>query len=255
MDQGKLVVTTSWDDGHPADTKLADMLAKYGIAGTFYVPNRNAEGRPVMGERDVRALSARFEIGGHSIDHIVLAGRDEAEAREQVTRNKLWLEDITGKPVPGFCYVRGRHTPQLKAVVRNAGFEYARTVAGLYASDTGDPFEMPTTIQLFPHAKSVYLTNFLRGRPSKARSTLLCAALTANTLEQRIERVIDLCRRNGGLFHLWGHSWEIEDLSLWRTLENLLRRLSAQRDSVLFATNFQVHRAALSRRKTEVDDA
>lgn len=244
MGQGKLVVTTSWDDGHPADLRLADLLAKHGVAGTFYVPNRNSEGRPVMSGYEVRRLSNKFEIGGHSIDHVVLAGRDDAEASEQVTQNKLWLEDITGKPVPGFCYVRGRYTRRLKAVVKKAGFEYARTVAGLYSGDTGDAFEMPTTIQFYPHRKSVYLKNFVRGRTDCARVRLLWAALGSPNLEQRIERVVELCRGNGGLFHLWGHSWEIEQLSLWRTLENVLRRLAAQADSIVFATNYEAHRAA-----------
>jgi len=31
-------ITTSWDDGHPMDLRVAALLAKYGIAGTFYVP-------------------------------------------------------------------------------------------------------------------------------------------------------------------------------------------------------------------------
>jgi peptidoglycan/xylan/chitin deacetylase (PgdA/CDA1 family) len=247
MTQSKLIVTTSWDDGFPADSKLASLLAKYGIAGTFYIPNRNSEGRDVMSEAEVRRLSAQFEIGGHSIDHVVLAGVDDAEATKQVTHNKRWLEDLTGAPVPGFCYVRGRHTARLKAVVRRAGFEYARTVAGLYTSGTGDPFAMPTTMQLYPHRKSVYFKNFLRGRPDRARSRLLWAALSSTTLEERIDRVIDLCRQNGGTFHLWGHSWEIEELDLWGTLETVLRRLAAQSESIVFATNHGVHRRAMQR--------
>ena len=27
----KAVITTSWDDGHPLDLKLAEMLARYGV--------------------------------------------------------------------------------------------------------------------------------------------------------------------------------------------------------------------------------
>src|SRR5688500_11915407 len=41
------IVTTSWDDGHPLDIRLAEMLARHGVAGTFYVPLRY-EGVPVM---------------------------------------------------------------------------------------------------------------------------------------------------------------------------------------------------------------
>jgi hypothetical protein len=30
---------------------------------------------------------------------------------------------------------------------------------------------------------------------------------------------------NGGTFHLWGHSWEIERLGLWGKFEEILRLL------------------------------
>jgi len=245
MKPGKLVVTTSWDDGYPADAKVADLLAKYGVAGTFYIPNRNSEGRPVLSEDEVRRLSAKFEVGGHSIDHIMLTELAEAEATRQVRQNKLWLENLTGRPVPGFCYVRGHYTPQLKEIVKRAGFEYARTVVNLCATAGRDAFEMPTTIQFYPHRKSVYLKGFVRGRPDAARASLLWAALASGDIEQRVERLIGLCRRTGGTFHLWGHSWEIEELNLWNTLEAILRRLAAQADSTVFATNYEAHCAGM----------
>ena len=28
-------ITTSWDDGHPLDFRVAELLAKYGLPGTF----------------------------------------------------------------------------------------------------------------------------------------------------------------------------------------------------------------------------
>jgi peptidoglycan/xylan/chitin deacetylase (PgdA/CDA1 family) len=244
MTGGRLIVTTSWDDGFPADLRVAELLAKYGVAGTFYVPNRNAEGRPVLSEQEVRTLSRGFEVGGHSIDHVVLTDLTNAEAQRQIVENKAWLENVTGASVRGFCYVRGRYSTELAAGVRTAGFAYARTVANLYAVNDGDPFEMPTTIQLFPHRKSVYLKGFARGRLTAARARLLWTALAADTIERRIERLIDQCARLGGYFHMWGHSWEIDDLDLWGLLETVLRQLAARRESITFVTNFEAHRMA-----------
>lgn len=239
----KLVVTTSWDDGHPADLKVAELLAKYGVTGTFYVPNRNSEGRPVLNEQEIRQLSATFEVGGHSVDHVVLTGLDHREAARQVGANKLWLENVIGRPVHGFCYVRGRYGPQLKAIVRQAGFAYARTVANLHAEIGGDPFEMPTTIQLFPHRWPVYLRNFAQGRLESTRARLLWASLTSHDFEQRADRLIGLCQRTGGYFHLWGHSWEIEELDLWDTLDAVLRMLADRSDSIDFVTNHEANSA------------
>ncbi len=31
-------ITTSWDDGHPLDFRVAELLSKYGLRGTFYIP-------------------------------------------------------------------------------------------------------------------------------------------------------------------------------------------------------------------------
>ena len=240
--KSRFVVTTSWDDGSPADSRVAELLAKYGVAGTFYVPNRNSEGRAVLNEQEVRLLSTTFEVGGHSIDHIVLTGLDEVEATRQIVENKLWLENVTGRPVHGFCYVRGKYTPQVKAIVRRAAFKYARTVANFYAANTGDAFEMPTTIQFYPHRKSVYLKGFVRGRLNGVRARLFWTALASNNVEQRVERLIDLCRQTGDYFHLWGHSWEIDELNLWGALEAVLRQLAAQSTSTQFATNYEAHK-------------
>src|SRR5262245_15905834 len=67
-----LLVTTSWDDGHPADLRVADLLDKHGLKGTFFIPCSNSEGRSVMCSSDVAELGRRFEIGGHTQNHVSL---------------------------------------------------------------------------------------------------------------------------------------------------------------------------------------
>jgi peptidoglycan/xylan/chitin deacetylase (PgdA/CDA1 family) len=240
----RLLVTTSWDDGYPADLRIAELLAKFGVAGTFYVPNRNSEGRPVMNENEVRQLAGTFEVGGHSIDHVVLTTLDQEDAARQINENKRWLEDLTGRPVPGFAYVRGRYNGVVKDLVRHAGFEYARTVENLRSSMVSDPYELPTTIQLFPHGRLIYVRNFLRA-PSLARARLLTVALAPAGLPERVDRLIGACRRAGGYFHLWGHSWEIEEHGLWGALETVLRGMSEASDAIEFVTNHEAHRKRL----------
>ena len=36
-------ITTSWDDGHPLDLRVAELLTKYGLHGTFYIPKAARE--------------------------------------------------------------------------------------------------------------------------------------------------------------------------------------------------------------------
>ena len=68
---GEFFVTTSWDDGAKEDLKLADLLLKYDVPATFYLPLRNPE-RKVMNTREIKEIGERFEIGGHTANHKIL---------------------------------------------------------------------------------------------------------------------------------------------------------------------------------------
>src|SRR5436190_13479271 len=91
-------ITTSWDDGHPLDLRVAELLAKYDLRGTFYVP-RSAE-RGTMTAAQIRELSGAFEVGAHTLHHVVLTRAPEAQARQEIAGSKSWLEDLTGSACP-----------------------------------------------------------------------------------------------------------------------------------------------------------
>jgi peptidoglycan-N-acetylglucosamine deacetylase len=229
------LVTTSWDDGHPADLRVAELLARHGVRGTFYVPNRNVEGRPVMLPSEVRQLGRCFEIGGHTRDHVSLLQLTPDEAARQIGNNKAWLEALLGQEVGGFAYVRGHHNRTVRRLVREAGFRYARTVRNLSASRGDDPFRMPTTVQFFPHERAVYVRNYLTGGPTPPRLAALRAVLRERGLADRVHGVAGACLGAGRHFHLWGHSWEIEQHDLWGELDRLLGWL--RRSGARFVTN------------------
>jgi peptidoglycan/xylan/chitin deacetylase (PgdA/CDA1 family) len=237
----RLLVTTSWDDGHPSDERLAELLSRYGIAATFYVPSRNSEGRPVLDEAAIRRLTSKFEIGGHSIDHVVLHRLPPEELARQVNGNKRWLEDVSGKPVRGFCYVRGRYNNAITDAVRRAGFEYARTTENFRTGIGDEPHEIPATLQFYPHPASDYVKMLLRG-PSLSRARLFLSAVGAGTLTERVRRLADQARMGGGYFHLWGHSWELDERDLWGDLETALAHLAALSASTDFVTNLEAVR-------------
>ncbi|MCX6910233.1 MAG: polysaccharide deacetylase family protein [Verrucomicrobia bacterium] len=65
-------LTISVDDGHPLDMRTAELLDRHGLKATFYVPAANPE-REVMTKEQVRELSRRFEMGGHTYHHVPLA--------------------------------------------------------------------------------------------------------------------------------------------------------------------------------------
>jgi peptidoglycan/xylan/chitin deacetylase (PgdA/CDA1 family) len=221
-----LLVTTSWDDGHPSDLRVADLLEKHGIRGTFYVPCTNSEGRPVMRSAEIIQLARRNEIGGHTRDHVILTTIAPEMAAAQIRANKQRLEDLLGHGVHGFAYVRGHHNRTVRDLVKKAGFKYARTVKNLMSTPGGDRFAVATTAQFFPHRGVTYLRNYASGRPTLQRSRILRAVLGHAEFSARLSGSVEACRHSGGHFHLWGHSWELDEHDLWEELERFLVRLT-----------------------------
>src|SRR5687768_14224449 len=95
------IITTSWDDGHPLDLRIAEMLTRYGLTGTFYIPRSISTG--VMSDVQLRDLSTQFEIGAHTLNHVFLTDTDSATARDEISGSKKWVEDTTGRPCTVFC--------------------------------------------------------------------------------------------------------------------------------------------------------
>src|SRR6266508_4339060 len=126
-----MLVLTSWDDGHPFDLRVAELLAKHGLAGTFFVPGQNREGRAVMGRADIRELDRHFEIGGHTLTHRYLAGEARDEILREIADGKRLIEDALGHPIHGFCYPGGRFDEAVVRAVHQAGFVYSRTTENL----------------------------------------------------------------------------------------------------------------------------
>ena len=214
----ELRFTTSWDDGHPLDLRLAELLSQYDLRGTFYVPRRNLEGRSVLSKAELRRLGSEFEIGAHTFDHVRLNTVPRAEVARQVRAIKTALEDELGHEVAGFCYPGGVHDARIRDTVRSAGYNYARTIENLWLEPPRDPFQLSTTLQFYPHDRFTYVKNLARGHLYERASGFELAvrgASLAVTLRALLERAI----ARGGMFHLWGHSWELEEHDLWGELE------------------------------------
>jgi peptidoglycan-N-acetylglucosamine deacetylase len=215
-----LLFTTSWDDGHPLDLKLAELLARFGLTGTFYCPMRNREGLPVMSAHEMRSLDGPFELGSHTHDH-VYADRIPATAwQQQVLTGKVALEQAIGHQVEGFCYPGGRLTGVSRDMVEKAGFVYGRTTQNFQLQCASDPLLMPTTLQFYPHTRTVLASNWLRRGNQLQRLRLAMACLAAGQLNDRLRLALKRCAGPNQVFHLWGHSWEIEQQGLWSQLES-----------------------------------
>ncbi len=157
------LITTSWDDGHPLDLRVAEMLHRSNLQGTFYVPlTADAE---AMSPGQIRELSASFELGAHTLHHIDLTCVEEHRARHEIVASKSWLEDCTGHPCVMFCPPQGRYARRHLHMIREAGFRGMRTIELMsldYPRREAGLLLMPTTLQAHPHGRLCYAKNFAR---------------------------------------------------------------------------------------------
>lgn len=230
------IVTTSWDDGHPADLRLAELLRSKGIQATFYVPLAHS-GVKRMTDSELRALSAEgFEIGAHGYSHKLLWHLSSTDLAAEIQPCKPMLQDVIGQEVRMFCYPQGRYDANAIRAVRQAGFNGARTVRMLATAFAFDPFQMPTTVQVYPHPQSNYVKNLLRGRKLDSLETFLAHRDKLSNWFDLGQSLFDSVMENGGIWHLYGHSWELDDLGLWGELERLLDYVG-NHDEVMYLAN------------------
>jgi len=251
----QLFITTSWDDGNPADLRIAEMLSRHGLAGTFYVPRAIESG--VMSPAQLRDLAQRFEIGAHTLNHVFLTDVDLSKAAAEIEGSKKWVEDATGNPCPMFCPPAGRYNPQHLPIFKKSGYVGIRTVEfmsfDLPRSDNNGLLEMPTTIQAFPQPVRNYLKNLAK---RFAMSNLWRYVVHGRSQDWVVlaRRLLARAAKEGGVFHLWGHSWELEQTDQWSRLEQVLSLLgetASRRQGVTVLTNGQLCHHVLAGQRSD----
>ena len=218
-------ITTSWDDGHPSDLRVAELLIKHGLRGTFYVPMTAETG--TMSAQQIRELSAAFEIGGHTIHHVALTQLTREQAWREIAGSKSWLEDTIGRSCRMFCPPRGAFSQLHLEMIRRAGFIGLRTVElGSFDLPRGRAglVLMPTTVQAYPHGLAAFARNATKRMAFANLWRLVVHGRTTDWPELArylLHRALD----KGGVFHLWGHSWELGEADQWTRLDGVLQAM------------------------------
>lgn len=220
------LLTLSVDDGHPLDQKIAELLKHYAIPATFYIPNHNSEGHPVLQSAALRGLAKDFEIGSHTMEHKALTQLTHKQAWEQIIQGKQQLEDKIGMALQGFSYPLGEHNAHHKKMIQAAGFYYARTINNLHLQTGNDRYALPTSLQFYPHTRQVLIRNyFTQGQLSKRYPAFKICINKKNFID-RVTGLFDFAMHEQQVFHLWCHSLDIEKYNLWNKLEDVLRHIA-----------------------------
>ena len=227
-----MVITTSWDDGDALDERVADMLDRHGLRGTFYIARAHRPHR--LSDPDIRTLALRHEIGAHTLSHPDLTRLDRVGKMREIAGSKSWLEDIIGGPLAMFCYPLGLYDGESKQVVAEAGFRGARATGQFSVEPRRDRFAMRTTLQvhpvLFRYSTFGDLGRYLV-RQRAFRGSGSAALKISASMFRGWSGLADFLLAAAGLndshvFHLWGHSWEIEEHGMWRQCDAFLRSIS-----------------------------
>ena len=242
----KVIVTTSWDDGHQLDLKLSHLLKKYHLAGTFYIP----QGYPVepgLTDGQIKKISADFEIGGHGLTNQRLTKISLKEAEKEISQSKKYLENLSVSPIKMFAYPAGLFNQKIKELVKDGGYLGARTTENFQLDQPNDFLSWGVTHQVYPHPfrkrdknhwhLSRALVQPLKNNFSGIKKFKLSLGAFLSW-SKMIKDLFDYVLNHGGIWHLWGHSWEIEKYGMWPELENVFRHV-AHRNNVLYLTNSQ----------------
>jgi peptidoglycan/xylan/chitin deacetylase (PgdA/CDA1 family) len=240
-------VTISVDDGHPTDLRTVDLLHKYGLTATFYVPGKNHE-REVMNLSQIRDIDRQFEVGSHTLSHIRLTWMSLQQAKQEIVDGKKFSEDTLGHEVVAFCYPGGKFNRRIEQHVEEAGFLAARTCRYFLNDYPKNPFswDISTYANTYPAYVQIrhclleynfagayeYVTTFKARVPWVAQ--FICA--------------LDDVAENGGMVHLYFHSWEIDQNGEWDKLEELFKAISQY--SVTPVTNSFLYRRWHEKRKS-----
>jgi hypothetical protein len=95
---------------------------------------------------------------------------------------------------------------------------------------------MPTTLQIFPHPPSAYLKNVARARKLESVQTYLFQMPRQGSWLELGKRLFDEVLEKGGIWHLYGHSWEVDRLGLWDDLREILDYVGG-REGVSYVPN------------------
>ncbi len=228
-------VSISIDDGHLADLRTAELLAKYGLAATFYIPASNAE-REVLSQPQIRVIARQFEVGSHTFSHVSLDSIPERRAWMEICDGKIWLEQVLGQEVVSFCYPRGKFNRRLAKMVAQAGFVGARTCLMNLHDFPRDPFLWGVSTQGYSHRFIIHVRHALLQGNFGGISNFVRVYKGTTNWQEHFTRALDYVEMYGGVAHLMLHSWEIEANSEWPKLAMVFKGI-AERKALVPSSN------------------
>jgi peptidoglycan/xylan/chitin deacetylase (PgdA/CDA1 family) len=129
-------VSFTFSGSYNGQQVAADILAKHGLAGTFYVHSGYIDYPAYLSSDQLRSITrAGSEIGGAGVRNRDLTQLSDADARRDLCDDRATLDHL-GFPVTSLAYPLGSASYALQLAAHDCGYNSARGVAGLHSSNT-----------------------------------------------------------------------------------------------------------------------
>src|SRR5260370_40572451 len=97
---------------------------------------------------------------------------------------------------------------------------------------------MPTTLPAYPHDSITYYKNLGKRRDLPVLYNYVTELRRLHSWAELGKKLFDQCLTEGGIWHLYGHSWEIEELGLCADLRQMVDYVR-DRPDLIYANNSQ----------------
>ncbi len=224
-------LTFSFDDGVESDIRLAHLLDQYDMRGTFNISTELYAPEGTVHEKDAffrrmtqkqildNFVSSHHELAVHALTHPFLGQMPIACAMHEVIEDRKNIETMVKKPVRGMAYPYGDCSEELIAMLKSAGFLYARL-----ACDSHGGFSLPK--EPLAYAPTCHYAD-----PDLMTFAKRFVEDDINTLHPYDSHPY--------LFCVWGHTFEFERDHNWDIIETFLP-YTAHRKDVYYATNSDI---------------
>lgn len=201
----------SFDDGTAQDIRIAELMTEFDIETIFYWPvnthlTNEIHGRTSLTDKQMNEIAKYFEVGSHTVTHPLLTRIDFESARKEIFESRIILQNKFSQNIDSFCYPRGYSNPAVQEAVIEAGYTNARSTLVGYVHESENPYFIQTAVHVACDRKEYAGMNWF----------------------DYGMKLLEIARKiPDSVFHLWGHSWEIDKNSTWNLFELFLHEATS----------------------------
>lgn len=224
--------TFSYDDAVRQDIRLAALLDKHGLKGSFNIYTaifeREIPNRMTLDEIREHILEKGHEVALHGHNHIGSGSAHPINCIRESLTSREFLEKSFGRIIRGMAYPdngvsrfsNGNNYETVKNSLRSLGIVYARTLRG-----DNNSFELPD--------------DWYAWMPTAHHNNPKLSEWVDEFISLDVEREY-VSRRYPRLLKIWGHSSEFDINNNWDIIERICERLG-DRNDIWFATSIEIY--------------